>query len=68
MRLMSIEQFRTQYFEPNSRPDGRTVRSWIDDGLLRGKNIGRRYYVDQDAWEGQHVDNPLVGRVLAEQS
>lgn len=53
--LMSVEEFRQQ-FTQDSRPDPRTVRSWIQKGQVFGQRIGRRWYVDPDrepAPEGQ---------------
>lgn len=45
--LMRVEEFRQQ-FTPDSRPDPRTVRAWIERGEVWGRRIGGRWYVDPD--------------------
>lgn len=68
MQLMTVQRFREQYFEAESRPSLNTLRKWIDEGEIRGKRIGNRYYIDEDGWQSSEVDNPLVARVLSAQS
>lgn len=49
MRLVCIAEFRQRYFDPGSAPSTRTVKRWIDTGVVPGCQIGRIYYVDVDA-------------------
>ena len=49
-------------FEPESMPSENTLRSWIDEGEIPGKRIGRKYYVDLDALKSH--DDALVSAVL----
>ncbi|WP_018935693.1 MULTISPECIES: hypothetical protein [unclassified Thioalkalivibrio] len=63
MKLITVDQFRQRYFDQESQPQRRTVRSWIDAGEVPGKIVGKLYYVDEDAWlAGTH--DALVERVL----
>lgn len=48
---MKIDRFRQVYFEPESTPDSRTVRNWIENGDVPGVVINGRTYVDLDRWE-----------------
>ncbi|MDA8119734.1 MAG: hypothetical protein M0Z85_06725 [Gammaproteobacteria bacterium] len=51
MKLMTVTRFRQIYFDSESAPDARTVRSWIENGDIPGMVIKGRVYVDQDRWE-----------------
>lgn len=64
MKLQTIQQFRKSrdVFEPESMPSENTLRSWIDEGEIPGKRIGRKYYVDLDALKSH--DDALVSAVL----
>lgn len=63
MKLMKATQFRKRYFEKGSEPDMKTVKGWIEEGRLPGRQLGSIYYVDVDRLELSN--NPLVNRVLA---
>lgn len=63
MRLATIEQFRQDCFAEGSAPDPRTVRRWIDDGVIDGKRVGSTYYVDLDSF-ALKTGNVLADRVL----
>ena len=52
-RLLTIDEFRRQYFTPNARPTRARVRSWIvagtrDGVFLPGFVLEGRYFVDAD--------------------
>lgn len=55
--LMTITEYRLT-FSPGSRPDPRTVRSWIADRTLYGERRGRTWYVDPD----RQVEQPPAGK------
>jgi len=38
-------------FREDSRPDARTVRSWVKHGMVPGEIIGTMTYVDLEAYE-----------------
>ena len=52
MRYIKLSKYREHYFEEDSRPDIRTLRRWIDDGILAGKKMRGQYFVDLHAQEG----------------
>ena len=47
-KYMTLHEFRRRYFTDHSRPRGAVVKSWINDGMLRGVTIGGRIYVKDD--------------------
>ena len=46
MALMSIREFLELGFTDDSRPTYKTTIDWIERGYLKGRRIGRKYYVD----------------------
>lgn len=65
LRLMTVADFVNSYFSPESAPDARTVRTWIDEGAVPGRVIGRFYYVDAAAFERSgSTGNALADRIL----
>lgn len=70
MRLINPAQFAEQYFDPRSAPDLRTIRSWVEKGIVPGRVIDtgarKQVFVDAEAWEEKPLTgNPLADRVLA---
>lgn len=67
MRLISPQTFAKRYFDEADTPDERTIRSWVELGVITGKliNTGRRkqVYIDADAWE-RTTGNKLADEVL----
>lgn len=57
---MKISAYRMM-FSPESRPDPRTVRAWVDNGHLYGERRGKIFYVDPDR-------NPAPSRRVAPKS
>ena len=67
MKLMTLEKFRSEYFAEGCAPTLPTLRGLIDDGELKGKKIGARYFVDASDFEAPKPvasSNALVMRVL----
>jgi hypothetical protein len=64
MQLITIQRFRTttDLFEAGSMPTEQTLKRWIDDGTIEGRRIGRKYYVDLDAF--QSAEDALVDSIL----
>ena len=48
MPLMKVSEFQRKRFTPDSRPDRRTVRRWVENGHLYGEMLGGVLYVDPD--------------------
>lgn len=71
MRLMRPQKFQSEYFAKGDAPDTRTIRSWVQLGILPGRiiNTGQRnqVYVDADAWE-RTTGDPLADKILAADS
>ena len=67
-RLKKIKLFQAEHFDPESAPDIKTLRAWIDAGTLPGRKIGGIYYVDMTKYEAATEENPtgneLVNKVL----
>ncbi len=70
MKLIKIDRFRSICFEEGSAPDRRTVRSWIDGGIVPGMVINGHAYVDLEKWEalsltqGQQEIGDLILKVI----
>lgn len=53
-QLISPETWATRYFPvEDDRPNLRTVRKWIEEQLIPGRQIGRLFFVDEAAWLAQ---------------
>jgi hypothetical protein len=64
--MLASEWVRT-YFSEGSRPDLRTVRGWVDDGIIVGRVIGRNVYIDINRFEGTPTTgNELADRILSQ--
>ena len=63
MRLMSAKRFAAKYFDEGEGPDKRTVKAWVEKGIIAGRMVGTHAYVDADAWE-QSTGNPLADKIL----
>ena len=63
MKYMGIAEYQKKRFTEESRPELKTLRSWIDNGELPGKRIGRKYFVNITL-EEKATGNPLVDKVL----
>ncbi len=44
-RLMKASAWSAREFSPESIPDLRTVKSWIENGVIRGRIIDNKSYV-----------------------
>lgn len=63
MRLVKCETFAERYFDPECRPDPRTIRSWVKNGAVAGKIIQSTTYVDVDAFE-RTTGYALVDKIM----
>lgn len=63
MRLITVEQWRTQYFKEGSRPSDRTVRRWLRNNKVPAKKVGGSWYIDEHRWLSE--GDGLVEGVLA---
>lgn len=65
MKLIKAETWARRYFGEGDRPDLRTVRRWIREGYVPGREMGPKLvYVDEDAWLQQQTGNELADKVL----
>ena len=62
MKLMSLSQFKAHYFDKRNQPTEATLRKWIENGDLKGRKLGGKWYIDSRSFEMQ--DNELVSQVL----
>ncbi len=44
-RLMKASAWATREFSAESKPDNRTIKSWIENGVIRGRVIDSKAYV-----------------------
>ena len=44
-KLMKVSAWSAREFSPESIPDPRTVKSWIENGVIRGRIIDSKAYV-----------------------
>lgn len=61
--LLTVPQFQKKHFEPGSEPSLRTVKRWIDQGLIVGEKIGGTWYIEANSFRAPNKQ--LVQRVLA---
>lgn len=67
MRLVLARTWIERHFDPSDAPDERTVRSWVRNGQVRGREIGRRVYIDDDAFI-ESTGNALADKLLSAQA
>lgn len=67
-RLMVASDWAEKRFAEGSRPDMRTVRSWVAKGTVPGRIIGKLTYVDDDAFMAgpAGTGDAMADRILAE--
>jgi len=63
MKLIRAETFAARYFDEGDKPDPRTVRSWVQNGVVKGRVVGTITYVDAETWE-QTTGNALADKIL----
>ena len=51
MKLMKGAKWAAEYFDKGSKPDNRTVHSWVQNKVIPGKIINGIVYVFRDQWE-----------------
>lgn len=64
MKLIRASTFAERYFDAGDRPDKRTVRSWVESGIVPGRIVGTVVYVDAEAWE-RSTGNSLADRIMS---
>ena len=67
MRLVLAETFAGRHFDPKDAPDLRTIRDWVRLGKLPGREIGRRTYVDEEAFL-RSTGNAMADKILGRQA
>lgn len=61
MKQISINEFRRVRYNPGSAPDPRTIRKWIDSGvILGGRKSTGKYYVEIDE-QGREITSDEYG-------
>lgn len=51
-RLMKASAWSAREFSPESAPDNRTIKSWIENGVIRGRIIDNKAYVFESVQYG----------------
>lgn len=67
MRLLLADTWAARRFDPKDAPDARTVRAWVRKGEVPGREIGRRVYVDDEAFCAS-TGNSLTDKIMASAS
>lgn len=62
MKLIALQTFARMAFADGSAPHINTLRRMVKDGVLMGRRLGSRYYVDAAMIEAGF--DPLVAKVL----
>lgn len=65
MRFMEAGKWAERRFDPESRPDRRTIAAWVESGDLPGRRLGKKLYIDDDAFMAAQTGDEMVDRVLA---
>jgi len=62
MPLVKASEWVAQNFADGSKPSTSTVARWIKQGVIRGRQIGKWLYVEENALERQPVGvrKPLI--------
>lgn len=50
MKLQKASIWVTEHFTPDSQPCLRTLRKWVECGILTGQVIDKQLYIDKDAF------------------
>ena len=64
MALQKLSVYIETEFAPGSRPDRRTVISWIRSGQLCGQKLGRDWYVDPCRQAAKLPSRPAPEKLL----
>lgn len=62
-RLMKASAWAVREFSPESAPDNRTIKSWIENGVIRGRIIDNKSYVFESVRYG--VEEKVSSAVTA---
>lgn len=62
MKLVALHQFARLAFAEGSAPHIHTLRRMVKEGVLHGRRLGSRYYVDAAMIEAGF--DPIVAKVL----
>jgi hypothetical protein len=60
MKLITLQNYLENRFDRESRPDPRTIKTLIDNGVICGKRLGRTYYLEVDPC-GREIESQLQG-------
>lgn len=63
MKLIDVHEFLDTYYSERSRPSARTVRNWCEKQQLPARQIGGKWFIDQEAFEADE-DEELINKVL----
>ncbi|HEE9631261.1 hypothetical protein AB4P17_09790 [Escherichia coli] len=66
-KLMKASQWSRREFTHDSIPDNRTIRRWIENGLLAGRVVdGSIFVYDSEKWGVSSVVNSAVLQLIRE--
>lgn len=62
MSYITAEEFKARFFPESKFPSLQTLRRQLEGGRLKGRKIGKRWFVDVIAFEAN--GNALVEKIL----
>ncbi len=63
MKLLAASEWVAKYFE--KPPDLRTVRGWVENGEVPGRVLGKKTFIDDEAWRASvATGNSLADKAL----
>ena len=66
-KLMKASQWGRREFEPGSEPDNRTIKRWIENGLLQGRIVdGAVWVCSSEKWGVDSVISQAVTKLIQE--
>ncbi|WP_058912827.1 hypothetical protein [Entomohabitans teleogrylli] len=64
-KLMKASLWGRREFEAGSVPDNRTIKRWVENGILRGKVVdGMAWVCSTESWGVESVVSSTVHRLI----
>lgn len=66
-KLIKASQWGKREFTKDSIPDNRTIKRWVENGLLTGKIVdGSVWVCESEKWGGDSMVNHTVRQLISE--